>query len=92
MKVFALKDNIHLGKVEIKEPGRIVSVFLEKNENLLKHNFHCIGCGYIRFQYSGDVFEIFDGAAISKEKATVDILCKMCRVIYRTMELGTKDS
>ena len=85
MKIFALRDNIGLEKVKIKEPGRIVSIFVNKNENSLKHNFHCIGCGFLRFQYCGDVGFVFDGAAIPKEKATVDILCKMCRIIYRVM-------
>ena len=85
MKILALRDNIHLQKVKLKEPGRIVSIFLEKNENSLKHNFHCIGCGFIRFQYAGDVGFIFDGAAIPKEKAAIDIMCKMCRIIYRVM-------
>ena len=85
MKILALKDNIHLDKVKIREPGRIVSIFIEKNENSLKHNFHCIGCGFLRFQYCGDIGFVFDGAAIPKEKASIDIMCKMCRIIYRVI-------
>jgi len=83
MKIFALEDDIYLDRVKIKEPGRIVTVFLHKDENSIKHNFHCIGCGFLRFQYCGDIVSLFDGAAVEKEKSTVDILCKMCRIIYR---------
>ena len=85
MKIIALRSDVHLDKVIVKEDRRVISIFLEKNENRKKSNFHCIGCGYIRFQYAGDVGFVFDGAAISKERAEVDILCKLCGLMYRVV-------
>ena len=85
MKVIALRNNLILEKVKLKENRRIISVFLKKNENRMKSNFHCIGCGYIRFQYSGDVVSMFDGPAISEDRAEVDVLCKLCGLMYRVM-------
>jgi len=85
MKIITLKDGALFDKVHIKEDRRVISVFLKKNENRKKSNFHCIGCGYIRFQYGGDIDSIFDGAAISEDKAEIDVLCKLCGLLYRVM-------
>lgn len=85
MKIYALATDVQLQPERVKYEERIISVFLERNENLVKTNFRCINCGKMIFKYSGDVITVFDGAAIPVEKAEIDVMCGRCKIIYRAL-------
>ena len=84
MKIYVLSADVDFPPSMIEGKGRTISVFLKRGENLI-HNFRCIECGKIVFQYTGDVSYIFDGAVIPKEKATINVLCHRCKILYRTL-------
>jgi len=81
MKVFVLEADILFTPIRARGEGRVISVFLTESEK--DHNFRCTECGKIAFQYTGDVTLIFDGAVMPEEKATINIMCHRCKIIYR---------
>ena len=83
MKIFIKRDDFEFDPIRENWSGRVVSVFLSRDNK--KHNHRCGECGKIVFQYTGNTEFIFDGAVISEKKATVDVLCHGCRIIYRAM-------
>lgn len=64
---------------------RVVSVLLEDNEpgGLVKQ-FRCTECGFVLFEYTGRQYLIFEGK-IFTENATIDVMCKSCKSIYRLL-------
>ncbi len=84
MKIFVLSADISFTPLKSEGAGRIISVFLSKTI-IGKHNFRCVECGKILFQYTKEIGLIFDGAAIPEEKAEIDVMCHRCKVIYRAL-------
>lgn len=82
MKIYIAKED--LAPFIVNGQNRIVTVFL-KPGGQGKHNFRCIECGKIVFQYTGEASHVFDGAVIPSEKTTIDAMCHRCKIIYRVI-------
>lgn len=85
-KVIALMGTpMKTSRLKYRHGERTVSVLLEDNlSNGVKKKFRCTECGFILFEYTGRQHLIFEGK-IFTENATIDVLCKSCKTIYRLL-------
>lgn len=70
-------------RVKYDKGERVVSVLLEDGQGITKQ-FRCTECGFVLFEYKGRQNLIFEGK-IFTENATIDVMCKSCKSIYRLL-------
>lgn len=72
-------------KVRYDKGERVVTVLLEDDpRNGVRKKFRCNQCGFVLFEYTGRQHLIFEGR-IFTENATIDVMCKSCKTIYRLL-------
>ena len=68
---------------EFTGQDRFVAVFLTSYPTDQTRNFRCLNCGKLLFQYEAEVVMIIDGPDKPRDRASFEVLCNRCRVIYR---------
>ena len=62
---------------------RYVTFFLTPFPTGEKRNFRCVSCGKLLCQYESEILAGVDGGDKPTNKASLEVLCQRCRVIYR---------
>jgi phage FluMu protein Com len=79
-----LKFTVGEDLISVRTRGkRFVTIFVSSFSVDEKRNFRCFGCGKIICQYEGDVIAGIDGGDKPESKASIEVLCTRCRIMYR---------
>lgn len=62
---------------------RFITIFIAPFPLREKRNLRCISCGKLLLQYEGEVVAMVDGGDKPDSKASIEVLCTRCRVMYR---------
>jgi len=62
---------------------RYVTFFLTPFPTGEKRNFRCTTCGKLLCQYESEIVAGVDGGDKPMSKASLEVLCTRCRVVYR---------
>ena len=79
-------SELHKDKIE---PTKMVSVWLQNEDDYREKNFRCVNCGLIVFTYYSDTRILIVGGTPSMENPTkvythpLEIMCKRCKQMYR---------
>jgi len=62
---------------------RFVTFFLTSFPENQTRNFRCVNCGKLLFQYESEIVVGVDGPDKPLSKASFEVMCHRCRVVYR---------
>jgi len=72
--------------VPIKEDaeGRYVTIFLSKLPTY-KRNWRCSNCGWLVFQYRGEIGLVIESGVIPEGKSLIEVRCHRCKLTHRVI-------
>ena len=62
---------------------RFITFFISPFPIGEKRNFRCVSCGKLLCQYEGELRVGVDGGEKPDSKASIEVLCTRCRIMYR---------